>query len=98
MSLQSLTEEIRTIAENSDPIGKKIKFEFEDGCIHIDATGDVAVVTNDDNEADCVIKMKEATFEKLKAGKLNPMMAIMTGKIKIKGDKGLALKLQDYMK
>ena len=33
----------------------------------------------------------------LKNGKVNPMMAVMTGKLKIKGDTGLAMKLQSFM-
>ncbi|MBL0023782.1 MAG: SCP2 sterol-binding domain-containing protein [Saprospiraceae bacterium] len=33
----------------------------------------------------------------LKNGELNPMMAVMSGKIKIKGDMGLAMKLQSLI-
>jgi putative sterol carrier protein len=38
--------------------------------------------------------MDADTFTQLKSGSLNPMMAVMSGKIKIKGDMGLAMKLQ----
>jgi putative sterol carrier protein len=34
---------------------------------------------------------------KLKTGDLNPMMAVMSGKVKIKGDMGLAMKLQSLL-
>jgi putative sterol carrier protein len=33
----------------------------------------------------------------LKNGELNPMMAVMSGKVKIKGDMGLAMKLQSLI-
>ena len=36
-------------------------------------------------------------MEDLKNGKVNPMMAVMSGKLKIKGDQGLAMKLQAFM-
>ena len=44
--------------------------------------------------ADCTIEASEETFEKVVAGDLNPTTAYMTGKLKIKGDMGAALKLQ----
>ena len=34
---------------------------------------------------------------KLVKGELNPMMAVMTGKVKIKGDMGVAMKLQSLV-
>jgi len=36
-------------------------------------------------------------MESLMAGKLNPMMAFMSGKIKVKGDMGVAMKLQSFL-
>jgi putative sterol carrier protein len=41
--------------------------------------------------------MKGSLMEDIKNGKVNPMMAVMTGKLKIKGDTGLAMKLQSFM-
>lgn len=37
-------------------------------------------------------------FVKMFAGKVNPTTAFMTGKLKIKGDLGLAMKLEKLMK
>ena len=48
-------------------------------------------------ESDCTIIMTGSLMEDLKNGKVNPMMAVMTGKLKIKGDTGLAMKLQSFM-
>ncbi len=39
------------------------------------------------------IKASSADFQKIMAGELNPMMAAMTGKLKIEGDMGFAMKL-----
>ncbi len=45
-------------------------------------------------DADCTISGSQETFQKLVAGEQNPTTAYMTGKIKIKGDLGAAMKLQ----
>src|SRR5207248_3277713 len=45
-------------------------------------------------EADVTISLSGETFERLAAGKQNPVTAYMTGKLKIHGDTGAALKLQ----
>jgi hypothetical protein len=39
------------------------------------------------------IKATQADFQKILAGELNPMMAAMTGKLKLEGDMGFAMKL-----
>ena len=45
-------------------------------------------------DADATISATEETFEKIVSGDQNPTTAYMTGKLKIKGDMGAALKLQ----
>jgi putative sterol carrier protein len=45
-------------------------------------------------EADATITTSEETFEKIAAGDLNPTTAYMTGKLKLKGNMGAAMKLQ----
>jgi putative sterol carrier protein len=44
--------------------------------------------------ADCTISASEETLLKIVSGKANPTMAYATGKLKIDGDMGAALKLQ----
>ena len=51
-------------------------------------------VTEEAGEADCTISASEENFEKIVAGEQNPTTAYMTGKLKIKGDMGAAMKLQ----
>ena len=45
-------------------------------------------------EADATITASGETFGKIVAGEQNPTTAYMTGKLKIKGDLGAAMKLQ----
>jgi putative sterol carrier protein len=97
MSFDSILEKLNVQAGNISPIGAKVKFELDEHTIFVDGTGEKNVVSSDDSEADCVISTTMDTFQKLKSGDLNPMMAVMTGKIKIKGDMGVAMKLQSLL-
>jgi putative sterol carrier protein len=47
-----------------------------------------------DENAKCAITMTSSDFMGMIDGSLNPQMAFMTGKLKVKGDMSLALKLQ----
>lgn len=98
MTIEAITEKIKAQANSIDPFGAKLKFDFGDGIIFLDGTGSENTVSNTDGEADCVITTSASTFEKITTGKLNPMMAMVTKKIKIKGDMGLAMKLQSLLK
>ena len=46
---------------------------------------------------DCVIATDEQTFLGVVNGEQNPMGAFMTGKIRVDGDMGLALRLKDLV-
>ena len=45
-------------------------------------------------EAGCTVSASEENFSKIIAGEQNPTTAYMTGKLKVKGDMGAAMKLQ----
>jgi putative sterol carrier protein len=57
------------------------------------ADGDVTV-TEGGGEADTTITTSEESFMAIVRGEQNPTTAYMTGKLKIKGDMGAAMKLQ----
>ncbi len=55
------------------------------------------VVEGEEKVPHVTIIMKEDNFRKLVEGSLNPTAAFMSGKLKIKGNMGLALKLQSVL-
>jgi putative sterol carrier protein len=57
------------------------------------ADGSVSV-SEGGEDADAVITTSEDTFEKIVSGEQNATSAYMTGKLKVKGDMGAAMKLQ----
>ena len=56
--------------------------------------GGLEVSEGDTGRGDVTISSSEEVFERIVAGEQNPTTAYMTGKLKIKGDMGAAMKLQ----
>jgi putative sterol carrier protein len=70
-------------------------FDIEGAGVWTVAIADgVVTVTDGAGDADCTFATSEENFEKIVAGEQNPTTAYMTGKLKIKGDMGAAMKLQ----
>jgi putative sterol carrier protein len=70
-------------------------FDIEGAGAWTVAIADGAIeVTEGAGEADCTFSASAENFEKIIAGEQNPTTAYMTGKLKIKGDMGAAMKLQ----
>lgn len=71
-------------------------FEVEGaGSWLVDARGEGVEVSEGGDGADCVIETSVETFERIVAGDLDPTTAYMTGLLKVRGDMGAALKLQN---
>lgn len=62
---------------------------FDNGAVDI---GEGAIAT-----PGCTVTMAAGDFMAMVDGKLNPTAAFMSGKLKIKGDMGLAMKLQSII-
>ena len=97
MTLQELTEQIRSKVTHADNIDATIKLTTDQGVVYIDANQSPAAVSNEDKPADCDLQVSIDNLVKLGKGDLNPMMAVMSGKLKIKGDMGLAMKMGQLM-
>ena len=93
----TVLEGIQAKAASASPIGNTLKFKLDDTIVYIDGTGDANVVTDEDKDADCAVSMTKDNFMALVKGDLNPMMAFMSGKIKVSGDMGVAMKLQSLL-
>jgi putative sterol carrier protein len=93
-TLEEITTQVRGAVESESGLGKSLKFDFKgDGVIHID--GDC--VTNEDLPADCTIQVSQDDFEDLARGRLDPAQAMMRGKLKVRGDMSVAMRLQPIL-
>ena len=59
------------------------------GCVVVDANGARA----SDEDADVTLSADVETFQSIMSGDTNPTSAFMTGKLRVDGDMGMAMKL-----
>jgi putative sterol carrier protein len=95
MELSGLTEEMRKRAGQNVKLGYKVKFVLEeDGIIFWDGTEHPPAIDNEDRpDATTTIRISAENLQKLMDGSLDPTLAYMTGKLKVEGSMGVALKL-----
>ena len=96
-TLQALTEAIAKRAAQNPRLGYKVKFQLDDGVIVWDGTVTPPVVGNENGPVDTTMKITSANLEKMLAGSLDPTMAYMTGKLKVEGSLGVAMKLSGML-
>src|SRR5919108_6427975 len=89
------TLESRVDPEKTAGLNKSYVFEIEGaGTWKVDVADGNVSVTEGGGDADVTIRASEETFSAIASGEQNPTTAYMTGKIKIDGDMGAAMKLQ----
>ena len=90
-------DQLKERVEKVDSINGTLKFVVDDNTIYIDGTGDKNTITPEDKDADCTISVSSDILKQMRDGEINPMMAVMSGKVKISGDMGLAMKAQTLL-
>jgi len=93
--MDGLVSIIQGQASKADALGNTLKFDFGGESLFIDGTGNSNQVSASDGDADCTVQLTMDDFQALVNGDLNPMSAFMSGKLKIDGDMGVAMKLQN---
>jgi putative sterol carrier protein len=92
-TLEEITGKMREAVAGGG-LDQSVKFDLgPDGVIHLDGT----TVTNEDKPADCTLTLSKADFEAMGRKELDPTMAFMSGRLKIAGDMGVAMKLQPIL-
>lgn len=101
---QTLTELAEKINKKPEGIkGLSAVYHFllsgdDGGDYQVRFTNDQAsFVKGTPDEARCIVELSDANFIKLVHGTLNPAAALMMGKLKIRGDMGLSIKLQTIL-
>lgn len=93
MSLDHVVDLLRRNGANFTDLDARIKFLVEgEGPVMLDAKATPPAITQEDGEADCTIQLSPETLEQLLGGALSPTWAYTTGRLKIEGSLGVALK------
>ena len=84
--------------EKTQGVNSSYVFDIEGaGKWKVDVKDDSGVSVSDAADGDdaaCTLSASEETFQKIISGEQNATSAYMTGKLKIRGDMGAAMKLQ----
>src|SRR2546421_7783299 len=99
---QYFEEKIAKKLQDRPDISKAVNSVYEfnitgdnGGVWTVDLTKEPGVVTpGTTGQAKCTVTATTGDFMNIVSGKMNAQMAFMSGKLKIKGDMGLAMKLQ----
>lgn len=93
----SIMETMRAKAGVLRRLGYRVRLDLTDTgeSVLLDATGPEPEITAADatTEADTVLRVTAENMGKLVAGRLSPMLAFSTGRLRVEGSKGVALKL-----
>ena len=97
MEAREFFETLESRVDPSKTAGMNTSYVFEiegAGVWKVDVADGKVVVTEGGGDGDVTIRASEETFTAIASGEQNPTTAYMTGKLKIDGDMGAALKLQ----
>ncbi|HLM36101.1 MAG TPA: SCP2 sterol-binding domain-containing protein [Gaiellaceae bacterium] len=97
MAARDFFEGLESSVDDSKLAGVNNSYLFDiegEGRWLVDVRDGNLTVNEGGGDADVTITSSAETFEKIRSGEQNPTTAYMTGKLKIKGDMGAAMKLQ----
>jgi putative sterol carrier protein len=96
---ESLEEKLVKSASKLAGLTCVYQFRVGEAAYNVSFTnGKAAVGKGEAPSPNCTVTMAEADFLSMLAGRLNAQMAFMTGKLKVAGDMGLALKLESLLR
>ena len=94
-TVADITVRLREALQHREGLPKSLKLDFKgEGFIHVEGQ----TVTNDDLPADCTVVVSREDLEAMAKGQLDPMSAMLRGRLKIKGDMAVAMQLQSLLR
>lgn len=87
--LDKIATDIAKVLETKSFNGT-LKFDCGDAGVIVLADGTASTI---DRDTDCTLKLSPENLQSLLKGKLNPMMALATGKLKLSGNPAIAMGL-----
>lgn len=98
MSLDQFVAKFQEKMKSHPDFKASVKFDLgADGILLVDATTRPGKVTQGDGPATLTLTLSKDLLTGLLAGTKDPNVAYLTGKLKIKGPMGLAMKLNAFL-
>lgn len=98
MSLEPIISQFQNKMKTHPDFRGSVKFDLgADGMLLVDASKRPGVITQGDGEANLILTLSKDLLNGLLAGTKDPNVAYLTGKLKIKGPMGLAMKLNAFL-
>ena len=98
MSLETIDAALHEHLDRFAGLAATVLFDFgTEGRRGINATGPRPVVDNDLETPDCTLRLSTRNALKLVDGRLDPLLALGLGKVKIKGKIAIAHKLKGLL-
>lgn len=105
MTFEELLTKVRDLASKTDASGRDflaVQVNItgnEGGVFYVEVKdGRINVEPYEYNDRNCAITINMTNFNKLIDGKLDPILAFTTGKLKVDGDAGKALEFSKLLK
>ena len=105
MTFEELLTKVRDLASKTDALGRDflaVQVNItgkEGGVFYVEVKdGRINVEPYEYNDRNCAITINMTNFNKLIDGKLDPILAFTTGKLKVDGDAGKALEFSKLLK
>lgn len=94
MTVQTIIDGLKEKVGKDCGLGSVVKFDFGDqGSVILDASQVPNVVSTEGPEPDCTMVISIEDFMAMAEGSLDGVSAFMTGRLKVNGDMGIAMKL-----
>ncbi len=98
MDLQACTDAIRAKVGEDSSLNATLKFDCGDsGVVYVDGLTKPNTVSNENLDAICTVSLALEDLGAMLSGELNAVSGFMAGKLKVSGDMGVAMRLQNVV-
>jgi putative sterol carrier protein len=98
MDLQACTDAIRSKVGEDSSLNATLKFDCGDnGVVYVDGLAKPNTVSNENLDAICTVSLTLEDLGAMLSGELNAVSGFMAGKLKVSGDMGVAMRLQNVV-